>query len=136
MFPPASFRNTSCKGFNLAEVMVAMVFLTIAMFAVMSVNVYTTRASRGNRSRQIANILASTELSMAESVLRVNFHIPSANINTPRMTSKRYPDYDFVVEDLGYEDPGQNLRGIRSRVFWQEDGVQRSYELSTTVYNF
>ena len=71
-----------------------------------------------------------------ESVLRVNFHIPSANINTPRMTSKRDPDYDFVVEDLGYEDPGQNLRGIRSRVFWQEDGVQRSYELSTTVYNY
>jgi len=136
MFPLANFRPNARKGFNLAEVMVAMVFLTIAIFAVMSVNVYTTRASQGNRNRQIANILASTELSMAESVLRVNFHIPPPNINTPRMTSTKYPEFDFVVEDLGYEDPGQNLRGIRSRVFWQEDGVQRSYELSTTVYNY
>lgn len=116
--------------------MVAMVFLTIATFAVMSVNVYTTRASQGNRNRQIANTLAATELSMAESILRVNFHIPPANINTPRLTSTKYPDFDFVVEDLGYEDAAKNLRGIRSRVFWHENGVQRSYELSTTVYNY
>lgn len=136
MFQPANSKFSARRGFNLAEVMVAMVFLTIATFAVMSVNVYTTRASRGNRSRQIANTLASTELSMAESLLRVNFHIPAANINTPRMTSGKYPEFDFVVEDLGYEDPGKNLRGIRSRVFWQEDGVQRTYELSTTVYNY
>ena len=132
MCPSASSR----RGFNLAEVMVAMVFLTLAIFAVMSVNVYTTRASQGNRNRQIANVLAATELSLAESVLRVNFHIPKENINTKRMTSLKYPTFDFVVEDLGYEDPGQNLRGIRSRVFWMEDGVQRSYELSTTIYNY
>lgn len=132
MCPSAS----SKRGFNLAEVMVAMVFLTLAIFAVMSVNVYTTRASQGNRNRQIANVLAATELSLAESVLRVNFHIPADNINTKRMTSTKYPTFDFVVEDLGYEDPGKNLRGIRSRVFWMEDGVQRSYELSTTIYNY
>lgn len=131
-----SANSRSKRGFNLAEVMVGMIFLTIAIFAVMSVNVYTTRASQGNRNRQTANILAATELSMAESILRVSFHIPAANINTPRLTSTKYPIFDFVVEDLGYEDPGQNLRGIRTRVFWMEDGVQRTYELSTTVYNY
>lgn len=116
--------------------MVAMVFLTLAIFAVLSVNTYTVRASQGNRNRQTANLLASAQLATAESLLKINFHIPASDINTPRLSSTQYPGFDFVVEDLGYEDAAQNLRAIRSRVFWTEDGVQRSYELSTTLYDY
>ena len=133
MFLPA---NSKRRGFNLAETMVAMVFLTIAIFGVMSVNQYTLRASQGNRNRQIANMLASTELTIAEAVLKVDFHTPAVAINTVRLRSTQYPSFDFLVEDLGYEDPGQNLRGIRTRVFWNENGVSRTYELATTFYNY
>lgn len=113
-----------------------MVFLTIAIFAVISVNTYTLRASQGNRNRQTANLLASTELSLVESVLKVDFHAPASSIETPLLDSTQFPTFQFVVEDLGYEDPTQNLRGVQTRVFWYEDGVQRSYELATTFYNY
>ena len=116
--------------------MVAMIFLTIAAFAILSVNVYTTHATQLNRNREIANRLAATELSLAESILRINFHIPAANINTSRMSSNQYPGFDFVVEDLGFEDADQHLRAIRCRVFWKEDRISRTYQLSTTLYDY
>lgn len=124
------------RGFNLAEVMVAMVFLTIAAFAILAVNIYTTHAAQMNRNREIANRLATTELSLAESILRINFHLPASSINTVRLTSSQYPGFDFVVEDLGFEDPEQNLRAIRCRVFWNEAGIDRTYELATTLYDY
>jgi hypothetical protein len=116
--------------------MIAMLVLVVAIFAIISVNTYTLRAAQGNRSRQVANMIAATELSLAESVLKVNFHAPASAINTVRMTSTRYPEFDFVVEDLGYEDPGKKLRGVRCRVFWGENGVDRSYSLATTFYDY
>lgn len=116
--------------------MAAMLFLTIALFGLMGVNVYTSHATLSNRNRQIANLVASNQLAVADSILRVNFHISSDHINTPRMTSVQYPQFDFVLEDLGFEDAGQRLRGVRSRVFWTEDGMVRSYALATTFYDY
>ena len=116
--------------------MVAMMVLLIGIFAIVSVNAYTLRATTGNRNRHIANMIASTELALTESVLKVNFHTPAENINTPRLKSTQFPDFDFVVEDLGYEDPTNMLRAVRSRVFWSEDGVEKTYVLETTFYNY
>lgn len=116
--------------------LISLAVLAIAIFGVCSVNTYTNRAAQGNRNRQIANTIASSQLSMAESVLKINFHSDPDGINTPRLTSTQYPTFDFVVEDLGYEDPARNLRAIRSRVFWHENGAARSYELTTTLYNY
>lgn len=113
-----------------------MLVLLIGIFAIVSVNAYTLRATTGNRNRHIANMIASTELALVESVLKVNFHTPPANINTPRLKSTQFPDFDFVVEDLGYEDPTNLLRAVRSRVFWSEDGVEKTYVLETTFYNY
>lgn len=114
-----------------------MVFITIAIFAVISVNAYTMRATHGNKSRQVANIIAATQLSLVESVLKVDFHAPTTSIATPLMNSTQFPTYQFVVEDLGYEDAGtQMLRGVRTRVFWTEGGMPKSYELATTFYNY
>ena len=113
-----------------------MVFLTIAAFAILAVNIYTTHAAQLNRNREIANRLAASELSLAESILRVNFHLPASRINTVRLSSNQYPGFDFVVEDLGFEDADQHLRGIRCRVFWNEAGIARTYQLATTLYDY
>lgn len=114
-----------------------MVFITIAVFAIVSVNAYTMRASHGNRSRQIANIIACTQLSMVEAVLKVDFHAPTTSVATPLLDSTQFPTYQFIVEDLGYEDPStEMLRGVRTRVFWTEGGVPKTYELATTFYNY
>lgn len=128
------FRWVSSKrrGFNLCEVMVAMTFLSVAAFAILSVNVYTLHAAQGNRNREIANRLAATELGLAEAVLRINFQASPASITTDRISSSQYPGFDFVVEDLGFEDAEHNLRGVRCRVFWNESGVVRSYQLATS----
>lgn len=124
------------RGFNLTETLVAMMVLAIAIFGVVSVNAYTLRATKANKNRQIANMIACTQMALVESVLKINFHTPEGNINTPRLRSNQFPDFTFVVEDLGYEDPTQTLRGARTRVFWDEEGVDRTYVLETTFYNY
>ncbi len=129
-------RSASSEGFTLTETMVAMVVLTLALFAVISVNAYTLTATQGNQNRQIANQLACSQMALAESLLKINFHAPPFDINTPRMTSTQFPTFDYVVEDLGYEDTGRTLRAIRIRVFWQEKGVPRDYALASTFYNY
>jgi len=116
--------------------MVAMVFMTLSIFAVISVNAYTLKATRGNRNRQIANQLASSQLALAESVLKIDFHTPKDNIQTYVLKSDEYPTFTFQVDDLGYEDTTQTLRGVQTTVYWYENGEKKSYELSTTYYNY
>lgn len=124
------------RGISLGETLVALVILTIAVFAALSVNTYCLKAAQGNRNRQIANILASTEMALVEYVLKVNFHAPDSDVMTPRIRSNQYPNFDFLVDDVKYEDAGQNLRHVRVRVFWDEKGVEREYALATTFYNY
>jgi hypothetical protein len=125
------------RGISLGETLVAMAILVIAVFAALSVNTYCLRAAQGNRNRQIANMLASTEMALVESVLKVNFHAPDSDILTPKIRSSQYPNFTFLVDDVYYEDPGfENLRHVRVRVFWEEKGVDRQYALSTTFYDY
>lgn len=124
------------RGISLGETLVALVILTIAVFAALSVNTYCLKAAQGNRNRQIANILASTEMALVEYVLKVNFHAPDSDVMTPRIRSNQYPNFDFLVDDVKYEDAGQNLRHVRVRFFWDEKGVEREYALATTFYNY
>ena len=119
--------------------MVSMVFLTMAIFAVLSVNSYTLRASQGNRNREIANRIACTQLSVVESILKINFHTPTGSITTPLLVSNQFPEFQYKVEDLGYEDNyvgGMNLRRVQCRVFWYAEGVQQGYALWTVLYNY
>jgi hypothetical protein len=130
---PKGFR---ARGISLGETMIAMVILTISVFAALSVNTYALKAANGNRSRHIANMLASTQMSLVESVLKVSFHAPDSDIETPKFRSTRYPEFTYIVDDVKYEDPGNNLRHVRVRVFWEENGVEREYALATTFYNY
>jgi hypothetical protein len=127
----------SARAYSLAEVLVAMFFLIISIFAVISVNTYAAKASRANHNREVANQLAVSQMSVVGSILKVDFHCPPANIETPLIQSTMYPNFRFVVEDFDYEDPNtRSLRPIRVRVFWDEEGSPRNYELTTTFYNY
>lgn len=126
----------SRRGISLGETLVAMVVLTISIFAALSVNTYCLKAAQSNRNRQIANMLATTELALVESVLKVNFHAPDSDLMTPKIRSNQYPEFEFLVDDVKYEDPARNLRHVRVRVFWLEKGVDRQYALATTFYNY
>lgn len=124
------------SGISLGETLIAMVILTIAVFAALSVNTYCLKAAQGNRNRQIANMLATTEMNLVEAVLKVNFHAPDSDVATPKIQSTRYPEFSFIVDDVKYEDPAENLRHVRVRVFWEEKGEEREYALATTFYNY
>ncbi|MFN8612951.1 MAG: hypothetical protein U0931_35760 [Vulcanimicrobiota bacterium] len=134
MFRWGNSKNRSRAGFSLSEVMVATVFLSLAAFAILSINVYTLQATRGNRNREMANRLAASQLSVAEAVLRINFHASPTSINTDRLGSEQYQGFEFLVEDLGYENAQKDLRSVRCRVFWNESGAARAYQLETTLY--
>ena len=119
-------------GFNLAEVLVALLFLTLALFALISVNIYSMRAAQGNRGRQLANLVATTELGEVEAHLKVDFHQPIAQ---SVQASPQFPGYRYAIQDLGYENPTHSLRRVQVVVQWDEKGA-RSYELAATFYHY
>ena len=114
----------------------AVVILTLALFAVISVNSYILKATVGSEKQQIANTIACNQMAVVDSILKVNFHAPTEDVGTPLLQSSQFPDFSFQINDLGYEDPQQTLRAISVQVFWQEKGVQRDYELATTFYGY
>ena len=69
-----------------------MGFMVLAIFAVISVNAYTLRASEGNRDRQIANYIACSQLGIVEALLKQDFYVPTGQIQTNLMTSTQFPE--------------------------------------------
>lgn len=128
------FRSLKSKsfGFNLAEVLVAILFLTLALFALISVNVYSLRATQSNRGRQLANLIATTELGEVEARLKVDFHRAVA---APVHPSSQFAGYRLEVRDLGYENAARSLRRVQVLVYWEEKGA-RSYDLAATFYHY
>lgn len=124
------------QGFSLVEVMAALFVLSVAVFAVLSVNAYTLRLNTSQQQLQTANSIASSQLAVVESVLKSDFHASTEAISTPLLQSRDFPEFSFAIIDEGYEDPGQNLRAVTVVVYWDGKGGERDYELSTTFYNY
>ncbi len=116
--------------------MAAMVVLALALFAVLSVHVYTLRSTTNNEMQHVANTIACEQMSLVESILKLNFRAPAENIQTPVLQSLQFPEFRFQVFDLGFEDAGQSLRAVAVRVNWNEGGIEHSYELSCTFYDY
>ncbi|MFA5505306.1 MAG: hypothetical protein WC314_03875 [Vulcanimicrobiota bacterium] len=136
-------RSRLAGGFNLVEVMGAGVILTLALFAVISVNSYILKSTVAGEKRQIANTIACSQLAVVESILKVNFHAPTSDIGTEVLQSPEFPDFFFRINDLGFEDDSlgsetvrPTLRAVLVEVFWEEKGEVRSYELETTFYGY
>lgn len=124
-------------AFSLVEVMGAAVILTLALFAVISVNAYILKSTVASEKRQIANTIACNQLAVVESILKVNFNAPSSDIATPVLQSSQFPGFSFRINDVGYEDPAtETLRVVSVQVQWEEKGETREYELETTFYGY
>lgn len=138
MFPWVNSKARSLSlGFSLAELMAAMVILTVALFAVISVNASTLRQTRYNERLQTANTIATMQMAIAESVLRMNFQCTSGLIDTPVMASKEFDTFFYQIKDQGFV-PGSNqkLRSISVGVLWKEGGIDRRFQLDTTFYDY
>ena len=144
MYPSA---NSSKRGFSLVETMAAVFVLTVAIFAVFSVNAFTLKQSLNNKNHQTANTIASAQLEAVETVLKTDFHCSkeSLEVVSPNETDPAkqlvaspvgHPEFIFQVQDFGYEGTDQNLRTVNVIVAWDEKGVGKTYELQTTFYNY
>jgi hypothetical protein len=117
--------------------MAAVVVLTLALFAVMSVNAMTLRQTRYNESLQTANTIATSQLAIAESVLKVNFRADTNDIGTGWMQSVTFPDFKYRIVDGGFvAGSNQRLRSLTVVVAWMENGTNRDFQLSTIFYDY
>ena len=116
--------------------MAALIILTLALFSIISVNAYVLRATSNNENQTIANTIACGQLSIVESILKVDFKVPASSITTPVFKSLQHPEFLFQISDLGFEDPDQLLRRVRVDVHWKEKEMVHKYALETSFYNY
>ncbi len=116
------------RGFNLAEVMVSLLLITIAVLGLVSVHIYSARAAQGNRGRHTASLLAASRLHALEEAVRQDFAVSVAAAKAP---DPDQPDYQVeVLETL----PEPTLKRVEVRVSWDsKEGPQR-YDLWTLFY--
>lgn len=121
----------------MAEVMASMVILTLALFAVLSVNAMTLKQATYNENAQTANTIACSQLAIAESVLKVNFRAAPSDVTTPLMGSLAFPKFTYQILDQGFvPGTGDSLRTVAVVVYWEDNGVRRNYQLSTIFYDY
>lgn len=114
-----------------------MVVLSLGIFALLSVNAMTLRQSTYNENAQTAHTIATGQLGIVESILKVNFRAATEDLETPLMQSVTFPDFYYLIKDGGFvSGSGQTLRTVHVGVYWKEKGVDRKHELSTTFYDY
>lgn len=117
--------------------MAAVVVLTLALFAVMSVNAMTLRQTRYNESMQTANTIATSQLAIVESILKVNFRADPDDIGTGWMQSVTFPDFLYRIVDGGFvAGSNQQLRSVTVVVAWKENDTDRNFQLGTIFYDY
>lgn len=124
------------RGFTLAECMASLLILTLALFAVMSVNAMTLRQTAYNEDAQTANTIACSQMAIAESILKVNFRANSGDINTGTMQSVTFPKFTYQIVDGGFLDSQKKLRAIAVAVYWTDKGTNRNFQLDTVFYDY
>lgn len=121
-------RDRAC-GFTLAEVMVALVLLSIAAFGLVSVQIYALGAMEGNRQQATASVIAASEMARIESgrargeraAVRARAPVPGQD------------GFDMEVrEEPETTQPG--LQRVEVDVFWSDGKIDHHYLLWTWFY--
>lgn len=122
-------RRARLAGFTLAEVMVALVLLSIAALGLVSVQIYALGAMEGNRQRQTASVIAASEMARLESL-----HAGGRTLEArPRAPVEGQDGFEMEVREA--QETGQpGLQRIEVEVFWSDDKTAHSYLLWTWLY--
>ncbi|MEW6279108.1 MAG: prepilin-type N-terminal cleavage/methylation domain-containing protein [Candidatus Eremiobacterota bacterium] len=117
------------RGFTLAEIMVCLVLLTIAVLGLIAVQIYSLRAGQGNRERHTASVLASAALGRIEEQVRQDF---SSSVAQPRRPHPEAAGYEMqVLETL----PDVDLKRVEVHIFWRGKDGWHDYSLWTIFYD-
>lgn len=92
------------RGFSLAELMAAMVILSLGIFALLSVNAMTLRQASYNENAQTAHTIATGQLALVEGILKINFRAATTDLQTTPMQSVTFPDFFYIVRDGGFDN--------------------------------
>lgn len=124
----AGLKKSSQHAFSLSEVMVGLMVIVIALFALMALQAYTLRVQKFSEERHRAVSLATSRMVRVEAALDEDFEADPSGVLTP---DPEYPEVSLEV----IVEPGlsEDIKDIRVRAVWQEDRGQLSYHLENSV---
>lgn len=82
-------------GFTLAEIMVALVLVSLGMLSLLSVIIYSLKAGQFSREHHTMVLLAGNQMAQVQSQLRVDFDASVATSSS--RTFAHEPDYSYQV---------------------------------------
>ena len=117
------------QGMTLAEVMVFLVLVSMAILALVGAQIYALRANTGSRQRTTASTIAYSELNQVLSRQRQDF---SQRADRARARVEYEPDFESAVAQLYYPDGRDDLKQIFCSVYWTDK--EGAHEFSTWTY--
>lgn len=111
--------------------MVFLLLVSIAVFALVAAHFYALKASRGSRQRQTASTLVFSSLNAAEQALRHEFW---RNQSKPLAPVEDSPGFRMALSDVYEPDGMQNLKRVTCSVYWEEAGTTREFRSHLEIY--
>lgn len=128
---PCYNREVSCRGkaaFALAEVMAALLVVSIALFALIALQIYALRSQQGASERHTASVLASSLIDEAINSLETDFDV---DVTQARQASS-VAGFDY--ERNAEPDPASALlKQVEVIVYWTDRDGEHRYTVSTKV---
>lgn len=116
---------------TLAEVMIFLMLVSMAILALVGAQIYSLRANSGSRQRTTASTLAYSVLNEVLSQQRQSF---SARADRARAKMEYEPDFESAVSQLYYPDGKNDLKQIFCSVYWTDKEGPHEFSTWTYVY--
>ena len=126
------------QALSLSEVVVALALTSIAVFALVSLQLAALRWKSHSAVRQRASLLASSLLDETVSKLRIRFR--DSSLEQPRQVHPQQGEFEYRIhladDDLDPTTDLSNctLKSIEVMVFWKERTGEKSFRLFSRVY--
>lgn len=127
----------SDRGVTLAEILFTLLFIALAVLAVIGIQTFALKAQRVSKERQGASLLATSLMWRTVDSVKTDFTIP-VDMPAPESAGTDLDPqarFTYQVQELSVAPPltSDQLRQIKVTVFWQSDRGPQSFELTTKV---
>jgi prepilin-type N-terminal cleavage/methylation domain-containing protein len=117
------------RGFTLAEVMLAVLILSLAVLGLLSVQAYAFRAQSKGTERNRASVIAASRMNALEAKLKDDF---GASVTQARAYVPDEAGYEIAVAQAAVP-PLDDLKELLVTVYWTDDQGPHEYDLRTRV---
>jgi len=133
-------RFTKCFGFTLIETLIALSVFAIGIVGVSQVFPEGLKMARESKKTSVASYLAQSKI---EEIVGQNFNDIKDTIEARHHVTSEpgsvYYQYEretiwhYVNSDLDETDNITDLKKITTTVYWQEDGIEESFQIATLI---